>query len=374
MKSWAFLNSIALVALCASCSSSDGGEAPPAGCSPGTTSVCACSDGSQGMQACLPDGTGYGACACGGAVPTTVPTTGQPTPSPTGPVSGTGGASPTPTPTVTGPMPTSTAPVPTTDPVEPPPTSGGVEISGVACGGVLDANVMTPYATIGGRQVFVDYPCGKPSGTAVTFILNLHGTFGTESGKHYIRGYFPAYEYMDTHDFIIATPKSVVSQWGNGDGGQDEPHLMAVVDWMYSTFAGFDIQQMWVVGHSWGAMYTRTFACKPEFSDRVHGVVLMSGGAAAPACADRLAILGTVGETDIVAGEVSQAAAAGAHGCSPQTIFNLGNNRITEWPSCSAGWVHKNYFMLGKGHGFDPVDWPDSDMDLDMMDAIASTR
>ncbi len=198
--------------------------------------------------------------------------------------------------------------------------------------------------------------------------------FQQEGGKHYIRGYFPAYKFMDTHNFIIATPKSVVSQWGNMDGGRDEPHLMAVVDWMYQNFAGFDIKQMWVVGHSWGAMYRRTFACKTEFTDKVKGVVLMSGGAQMPACANRLAALGTVGETDIVTGELTQASAASGHGCAAQRTANLGNNRVTDWPTCSAGWVHKNYFMLGKGHGFDPVDWPDDGMNKDMVDAIVSTR
>jgi pimeloyl-ACP methyl ester carboxylesterase len=256
--------------------------------------------------------------------------------------------------------------------------SGGggpdVSIPGVACGGVLDANVMTPFATIGGRQVFIDYPCRKPQRTAVTFILNLHGTFQQESGKHYIRGYFPSYKFMDTLNLIIATPKSVVSQWANMDGGRDEPHLMAVVDWMYQNFAGFDIKQMWVVGHSWGAMYTRTFACKTEFTNKVKGVVLMSGGTAMPACASRLAVLGTVGETDIVTGELTQATTASGHGCGAQQVSNLGNNRVTQWPNCMPGWVHKNYFMLGKGHGFDPKDWPDDGMNKDLADAIVSTR
>jgi hypothetical protein len=252
--------------------------------------------------------------------------------------------------------------------------AGGVEIAGLRCGGTLDADLQTPFVEIGGRQVFVDYACNKPAGTAVTFVLNLHGTMQQESGRHYIRGYFPTNEYVESHDLIVATPKSVVSQWGRGDSGQDEPHLMAVVDWMYTSFADFDIRQMWIVGHSWGAMYARTFACKPEFNGKVHGVVLMSGGSAMPACADRLAALGTVGETDIVAGELSQGTAAGAHGCSAQQTSNLGNNRVTQWPSCAQGWVHRNYFMLGKGHGFDPVDWPDDGMNLDLVEAIVSTR
>jgi pimeloyl-ACP methyl ester carboxylesterase len=254
------------------------------------------------------------------------------------------------------------------------PSAPIVEIPGLPCGGVIDANLASPFVELGGRQVFVDYACGKARGTPVTFILNLHGTMAQESGRHYIRGYFPTHQYTDSHNLIIATPKSVVSQWGNQDGGQDEPHVMAVIDWMYETFAGFDIRQMWIVGHSWGAMYARTFACKTELTDKVHGVVLMSGGSSMPACADRLAALGTVGETDIVPGELNQGAAASAHACAAQTTLTLGNNRVTHWPSCGPGWVHKNYFMLGKGHGFSPVDWPDSGMNDDMVAAIVSTR
>ncbi len=250
----------------------------------------------------------------------------------------------------------------------------GVEIPGVKCGGAVDSNLATPFVQIGGRQVFIDYPCRKPSGTPVTFILNLHGTMDQEGGRHYIRGYFAAFKYMDTHNLVIATPKSVVSQWGNGDGGRDEPHLMAVVDWVYQNFTGFDIKQMWVAGHSWGAMYTRTFACKTEFTNKVKGVVLMSGGPSMPSCASRLAALGTVGETDIVTGELTQSSAASGHGCAAQRKGMLGNNTVTDWPNCMQGWVHKNYLMLGKGHGFDPKDWPDEGMTKDMVDAIVSTR
>ena len=133
---------------------------------------------------------------------------------------------------------------------------------------------------------------------------------------------------------------------------------MAVVDWMYQNFNGFEIKQMWIVGHSWGAMYTRTFACKTEFTDKVKGVVLMSGGAQMPACANRLAALGTVGETDIVTGELTQATAASGHGCAAQRTANLGNNRVTDWPTCSAGWVHKTTSCWAKGTGSTPSTGP----------------
>jgi hypothetical protein len=251
------------------------------------------------------------------------------------------------------------------------PGGPNVAIPGVDCGG---SDIKEVTTDIGGRKVYIDYPCGKPQGTPVTFVLQLHGTMDQESGRHYIRGYFPVYKYMDQYNFISATPTSVVSQWGNGDNGQDEPHLMAVIDWVYTNFSSFDIKQMWITGHSWGAMYARTFVCKTEFTSKVHGVVLMSGGSTMPTCADRLAALGTVGETDIVPGELTQGPTASAHGCGAQQTQNVGNNRVTVWPSCQPGWVHKDYFMLGKGHGFVPTDWPEEVMTHDMAEAIASTR
>ena len=60
----------------------------------------------------------------------------------------------------------------------------------------------------------------------------------------------------------------MVQQWGNMDDGKDEPHLMHMIDWVYKNFGAekFDIRAMWVGGHSWGAMYTSTFACKPRTS------------------------------------------------------------------------------------------------------------
>jgi pimeloyl-ACP methyl ester carboxylesterase len=254
----------------------------------------------------------------------------------------------------------------------PPPTL--VEIPGLACGGVLDEDLQPPTAVIGGRDVYVDYGCEKWSGTPTTFILNLHGTMGDEGGKIYQRYYFPTFQYVDTHDFVVVTPKSVVAQWGNGDDGADEPHLLEVVEWMYETFSDFDVRGMWVVGHSWGSAYTLGFACKAELEERVSGVVLMSGGAGMPACADRLSVMATVGELDIVPGQPDQTTAAMAHGCGVATTYEVGDNVVTEWPDCDPGWVHRNYFMNGRAHGFNPVDWPEEVMNDHMADAIRATR
>jgi hypothetical protein len=235
-------------------------------------------------------------------------------------------------------------------------------------------NKTYPLVNIGGRDVVVDYPCNKPSGSAVTFVLVLHGTQSIQALKNYLRSYIGSAKYVDSHSFIVATPMAIGSQWGRGDDGQDEPHILEVVDWMYDTFKGFDIVNMWVAGHSWGSVYTLGFVCKPELEDKVTGAVLMSGSSPIPACADRLALIGTVGETDIVPGELAQADVAAAHGCGPQRTTEITRDVLTEWPDCSAGFVHQSYLMLGKGHGFDPIDWPDEDMRLSIADAMVKVR
>ena len=254
------------------------------------------------------------------------------------------------------------------------PLGAPVVIPGVTCDHARNTSEPFPNVKIGGRDVIIDYPCNKPSGTRMTFILHLHGTQSIEALKIYQRSYIKSTNFIDSHDFLVATPKSVVSQWGNNDNGQDLPHIMEVIDYVYDTFKDFDIVNMWVAGHSWGAAYTLGFVCKPELESKVSGALLMSGAGVIPACSDRLALIGTVGETDIVPGELAQADVAAAHGCGAQQVTMLGNNRVTEFPNCTAPWVHKSYFMLGKGHGFDPVDWPDEGMALDVADAMVKVR
>ncbi|HMJ15979.1 MAG TPA: alpha/beta hydrolase [Polyangiaceae bacterium] len=261
-----------------------------------------------------------------------------------------------------------------------------VTVPGVKCGGTYVPNLTLDD----GRTVGIDYPCDKPAGTPVTFILNLHGTYGTDEGRFYMHQYFAAYQHTNSHDLIVATPRSVVSQWGNGDGGQDLPHLLKIVDWVYTNFSKFDIRGVWVSGHSWGAAYANGLVCRQEFLDKLNqyggkvgGVVLMSGGSFVPACANGMSVIATRGETDIVPALPDQSAVAGAHGCDAARNYTInyertpgvpGQDTVTEWPNCDAKWQHKNFLMLGKGHGFVPNDWPDSIMLKDLVDTIVKTR
>jgi hypothetical protein len=252
-------------------------------------------------------------------------------------------------------------------------SGSSVAVDGVACGGVLDAKLLTPYATITNRMVFIDYPCDLPKGSPVTFVLNLHGTQDGD-GKKYIRFYNKLGQNAQKFSFVVATPIAITTQWGNGDNGQDAPHLKDVVNWVYEKFSDYDIKQMWVTGHSWGAAYSLGFVCLPEYTDKIRGLLFSSGGSSLPACADRLSIIATVGETDIVPGQPDQTAIAAKHGCAAKSERQLGMDNITEWADCSPGWVHRNYLMLGKGHGFVPQDWPDVAMTDEIAQSIHDTQ
>lgn len=245
-----------------------------------------------------------------------------------------------------------------------------VAAAGVPCGphpslfGLTSTNVK-----IGGRDVHVAYPCNKRKGAPVTFILNLHGTMPVEALKLYQVAYFSANTMVNSHNLIVASPKSVVAQWGNGDGGADEPHLKAVIDWVYTTFKDFDIRAMWVGGHSWGAMYTSTFACKQELADKVKGAIIMSGFPTMPACSSRISVINTNAENDL-AGPLPQGKIPMQHGCGAAEMKTLGNNTQTLWPNCQGGFVHSNYLMLGKQH----ADYIDAQVIKSIADLIKQSR
>ncbi len=284
--------------------------------------------------------------------------------------------------------------------VDPPPLPDGdpdgnpggavVSIPETACGPAPGLDVWvagtgipgpgTPNVQIGGRDVVLSYPCNKREGAHVTFILNLHGTMPDEALKLYQHGYFSAHTLVDSHSLIVATPKSVVSQWANGDGGVDIPHLYEVVDWVYSKFSQFKITGMWVGGHSWGSMFAKSFVCDEAFRDKARGVIGMSGGPTGVGgllgggdCADRLSQIHTVGDQEGgEAGVPDQTAAATKHGCDARLPpRDIGNGQMLyEWPNCDPGWVHFN-FVMGNHNHITSIDPP---VVLHIVEAIKSTE
>ena len=241
-------------------------------------------------------------------------------------------------------------------------TSGDLDSGGSgrperpACGNAYAQYFPTPNIEISDRDVVLEAPCGKADNTGMILILNLHGTMEDEGTKLYQYQYFTIQDHIDSHNFIVATPKSVVAQWGNGDGGVDIPHLLDIIDYVYAEYTEFNIQGIWIAGHSWGAGFAKTFACNAAFSDRALGAVVLSGSSGMPSCADRLSVISTIGDSDMdYAGLAAQSSTATAHGCDAMSTDATGNNTHDFWPNCDAGYVHANYLMLGKGHS-DPLD------------------
>jgi hypothetical protein len=262
------------------------------------------------------------------------------------------------------------APLPMAGPEDGDPSGPIVMAEGVPCGpnpslfGLTSTNV-----TIGGRGVHVAYPCNKHKGAPVVFILNLHGTMPSEELKLYQVAYFSANTLVDSHNFITAAPKAIGQQWGREDGGADLPHIMEVIDWVYTTFADFDIRAMCVAGHSWGAMNSTNFACDPAIADKLRGAVLQSGSGMNPACAASISVISSAAEDDI-GPVIDQGAVPAGHGCGEPQTNMVGNNVETHWPDCDPGFAHANYFMLGKGHS----DYMDAEVVKRIGDLIKAAR
>jgi pimeloyl-ACP methyl ester carboxylesterase len=236
------------------------------------------------------------------------------------------------------------------------------------------------FSTPRDSDVIIDYPCDKHEGAPMTFILNLHGTT-PDNRRFYQWGYFSAYKYVSSHNLIVATPKPVVDQWGNGDMSQDEPYLYDVIAWVYTNFAAYDIRAMWVGGHSWGSLYASRFGCNAQIADRVKGIILMSG-AAKPACAAKIALLNSAANLKpdpndstktIVSPEalVDQTSLAMSYGCDAAQMKAVDmNNDETFWPNCDPGFVHANYLMKTKQH----ADFMDASVVTSIVDLIKLSR
>jgi hypothetical protein len=275
------------------------------------------------------------------------------------PVTGTAGSPPT----------TGMPPVPA-GPEDGDPAMPVIAVAEVPCGGPRGGfGLGSANFKLDDRDMIVTYPCDKHGGAPATFFLNLHGTTPLEQ-HFYQHGYFAVHQFTASHNIIVVTPSSVVQQWGNGDDGKDEPHLMKIIEWVYANLGGagkFDIREMWVGGHSWGGGYTARFGCKAELADKVKGLVLMSGGGVGgfggAACANKVSVIISMAEGD---GRMpsDQATVAMGHGCSTAQTEMILQNVHTFWPDCDPGFVHANFYMLGKRH--------ETFMDREVVEKIAT--
>jgi hypothetical protein len=123
-----------------------------------------------------------------------------------------------------------------------------------------------------GRKFYLDTP-DDPAGRPVTFLLNLHGggSFGA-----WQRLYFPAHDWADAHNVVIATPTAATDEptrrW---EADADDAHLRAVTGLILERF---DPEVFWLVGHSQGGMTSRRLLSGGYFADRADGWLSLSGG------------------------------------------------------------------------------------------------
>jgi hypothetical protein len=265
------------------------------------------------------------------------------------------------------------ATTPNTGPEDGDPSKPMVSIDGVKCGVPNIMSLQTVKIT--NRDVVVGYPCAH-EGAPVTFFLFLHGTVPGDAAQKrmFTMNAWPVHNLVDSHNIIVVVPTAAsadTNQWGNGDNGQDLPHLYDVVDWVYNTFGTkFDIRSMWAQGGSWGAFYLATvFACDAKFQDRLKGIQLVVGGGC-PTCSNRLSCVVAQQELEKGGGnpvsdeekeKLSSGAAidsyATAHGCDAKgPMTSLGDSKAWDWANCDPGWEHA-YYLGPKNHAdaWDPV-------------------
>lgn len=125
-----------------------------------------------------------------------------------------------------------------------------------------------------GRKFTLDHPGDAEAADGLTFVLDLHG--GGSVGA-WQREYFPAYDHVDSHGLVIATPsaktKTPFRLWL---AEADDDHLRNVVDHVLARFP--HIRSFWLAGHSQGGMTSNRLLRTPYFAERVDGWLSLSGG------------------------------------------------------------------------------------------------
>lgn len=133
-----------------------------------------------------------------------------------------------------------------------------------------------------GRKCYLDVPSDLRTGEELTFLLSLHG--GGSVGA-WQREYFPAYEHVDEHRLVIATPSCATKKpfryWA---ADADDEYLVDLVEAVVARLGPDRIRSLWLVGHSQGGMTcNRLLARHDYFAARVDGWLSLSGGRIGPA-------------------------------------------------------------------------------------------
>ena len=154
-----------------------------------------------------------------------------------------------------------------------------MEIAGATCETIMDPDLTmdgnaTEPAT--GRTFFLEYPCNLAPGEDVTFILNLHGA---GSYGNWQRQYFPASDYVDTYNLVVASPTAATAEpirrWM---AEADDEYLHNIVDLVTDAFGSENISAFWLAGHSQGGSTSHRIICDDYFREKVDGMISLAGG------------------------------------------------------------------------------------------------
>ena len=139
---------------------------------------------------------------------------------------------------------------------------------GSDCTPAMDAPIIEPET---GRTYILDYPCDLQAGDDVTIILNLHGG---GSNTIYQHGFFPAFEYKEQYNLVVATPYSPIRRWTE----DDDAYLQNIVTDVIAAVGHDNVRTFWLAGHSQGGSTSRRLVCTDFFEDKVDGLLSLSGG------------------------------------------------------------------------------------------------
>ena len=126
-----------------------------------------------------------------------------------------------------------------------------------------------------GRKFYLDAP--DEPGSGLTLILNLHG--GGSVGA-WQRAYFPAKDFTDAYQLVVATPSCATKEpFRHWVGEADDAHLRNIVTQLLDHYGRANIKSFWLAGHSQGGMTSnRLLNDDGFFIDHVDGWLSLSGG------------------------------------------------------------------------------------------------
>lgn len=235
---------------------------------------------------------------------------------------------------------------------------GGPETVGIP--GMLGIVTLNALEENSQRGFALSYPCNMNTRDRYTVLLNMHGTMPEETLRGYQHFYFPAHEFMESHNVVVITPIAAADQWRDD---ADQRYVLDTIAQVYRWLEGAQLEKMWLIGHSWGGYYIKTgdpgnnagFACDPGLAEYdVQGVIALAGGPTPPSC--DISHLHVTGSADPAGTPIPDLTPeASTHGCSARSrIDDIVDGSsicvVHEYPDCADGFIFGDYEREGKGH------------------------